>query len=130
MTPDGPAKDFVIPFALDEKVVQADQPLAYRPWGTRTIKLKVTTHTDMPKLWVRPQRVLPEEAALGIYKAYADDSRAFHITWGGGHEIGPCVKAKDVLSAFETCAPLKANDPSYLFFSLTHAGTELPPLRP
>jgi hypothetical protein len=81
----------------------------------------------MPKLWVRPQRVLPEETALGIYKAYADDSLAFHITWGGGHEIGPCVKTQDVLSAFETCAPLKAGDSSYLFFNLTHAGAQLPP---
>ncbi len=120
------AKDLIIPFALDEKNVQADQPLIYRPWGTRTVKLKVTARTDMPKLWIRPQRTLPEEAALGIYRAYADDSSAFHITWGGGHECGPCVKAKDVLSAFETPAPLKADDSSYLYFNLTHAGTYLP----
>ncbi len=127
MIPNNAASDLAIPFVLDENDVRADQPLIYRPWGTRTIKLKVTTHTDMPKLWVRPLRILPEEAALGIYKAYADDSRAFHITWGGGHERGPCVKAKDMLSAFETSAPLKANDSSYLFFDLTHAGTQLPP---
>ena len=66
-----------IPFVLDRQDVHADHPLIYRPWGTRTIKLKLTTHTDLPKLWVRPQGVLPEEAALGICKAYADDSRAF-----------------------------------------------------
>jgi hypothetical protein len=117
----------LIPFALDENFIQAVHPLIYRPWGTRTIKLKLTTRTDLPRLWARPQGVLPEEEALGIYKAYADDSRAFHITWGGGHERGPCVKSKDVLSAFETCAPLAANDSSYLFFNLTHAGTQLPP---
>ena len=116
----------LIPFALDEEFVQGDHPLIYRPWGTRTIKLKLTTHTDQPALWVRPQGVLPEETALGIHKAYADDSRAFHITWGGGHERGPCAKTKDVLSAFETCAPLAADDTSYLFFNLTHAGTTLP----
>jgi hypothetical protein len=123
---DSLAKDLVFPFVLDEGVVQADQPLIYRPWGTRTIKLKITADTDMPRLWVRPERVLPEEAALGICKAYADDSRAFHITWGGGHECGPCVQTKDVLSAFETCAPLMANDLSYLYFNLTHAGAQLP----
>ena len=116
----------LIPFALDEEFVQADHPLIYRPWGTRTIKLKLITRTDQPALWVRPQGVLPEETALGIHKAYADDSRAFHITWGGGHERGPCAKTKDVLSAFETCAPLAADDTSYLFFNLTHAGTTLP----
>jgi hypothetical protein len=127
MISDSTASDLAIPFLLDEPTVQAEQPLIYRPWGTRTIKLRITAHTDMPKLWVRPLRILPEEAALGIYKAYADDSRALHITWGGGHERGPCVKAKDMLSAFETSAPLKANDSSYLFFNLTHTGTQLPP---
>ena len=119
-------ESFFIPFALDEGAVCADRPLIYRPGGTRTIKLKTTTRTDMPPLWVRPQAVLPEEEALGIYRACADDSRAFHITWGGGHELGPCVKSKDLLSAFETCAPLNAGDSSYLFFSLTHAGAALP----
>ena len=123
---DSPVNNLIIPFALDEKTTQAEQPLIYRPWGTRTIKLKITAHTDMPKLWVRPQRVLPEEVALGIFKAYADNSQALHLTWGGGHEIGPCVKTKDVLSAFETCAPLRAKDTSYLFFNLTHTGSELP----
>ena len=127
MNATGATRDHVIPFPLDERIVQADRPLIYRPRGIRTIKLKVTARTDMPRLWVRPAGVLPEETALGIYKAYADDSRAFHITWGGGHERGPCVKAKDALSAFETCAPLQANDSSYLFFNLTHAGATLPP---
>jgi hypothetical protein len=119
-------ESYFIPFALDEGAVRADRPLIYRPWGTRTIKLKTTTRSDMPRLWVRPQTVLPEEAALGIYRAYADDSRAFQITWGGGHECGPCVKSKDLLSAFETSAPMNAGDSSYLFFSLTHAGALLP----
>lgn len=120
------ARELVIPFALDEKIGLAKERLIYRPWGTRTIKVKVSTHTDQPKLWLRPLNMLPEDAALGIYKAYADDNRAFTITWGGGHEIGPCVKTKDVLSAFETAAPLQAGDSSYLFFNLTHTGTDLP----
>ena len=127
MVSDSLVEDLVIPFAMDEGDVRADQPLIYRPWGTRTIKVKTTTKTDLPRLWVRPQAVLPVEAALGIYRAYADDSRSFHITWGGGHECGPCVKSTDLLSAFETCAPLKVGDSGHLFFSLTHAGEQLPP---
>jgi hypothetical protein len=119
-------ESFCIPFALDSGDIRADRPLIYRPWGTRTIKLRTTTGSDLPRLWVRPRTVLPEEADLGIYRAFADDSRVFHITWGGGHERGPCVKSKDLLSAFETAAPLKAGDSSYLFFSLTCAGSELP----
>jgi hypothetical protein len=114
-------------FPLDQRFVQADRPLVYRPWGTRTIKLKLTTRVDLPKLWIRPQAVLPEEAALGIYKAYADDCHALHVTWGGGHERGPCASVRDVLSAFETCAPLAAGETNYLFFNLTHAGETVPP---
>lgn len=121
-----PVSDFVIPFVLDEPASQAEQPLIYRPWGTRTIKLRVTAQTDMPPLWVRPHGVLPEDAALGIFKAYADDSRALHVTWGGGHELGPCVKTKDRLSAVETCSPFPAGDVSYLYFNLTHTGAHLP----
>lgn len=119
-------RDFVVPFALDEKTAHAVQPLIYRPWGTRTIKLRVTTRVELPSLWIRPQCVRPEEAALGICQAYADDSRALRITWGGGHERGPCARAHDVLSAFESPAPLPANHSSYLFFNLTHAGAQLP----
>jgi hypothetical protein len=37
------------------------------------------------------------------------------------------VKSKDTLSAFEACTPLLANETSYLYFNLTHAGAELPP---
>jgi len=116
----------IIPFALDQQYCHADLPFIYRPWGTRTLKLKITSQIDLPGLWVRPGRVSPEEMALGIYKAYADDSQAFHLTWGGGHEIGPCVKSKDVLGAFESCAPMKASETSYMYFNLTHAGSELP----
>jgi hypothetical protein len=120
------ADDLVIPFPLDRQFVQADSPLTYRPWGTRTIKLRATTARDLPKLRILPQAILPEDQALGIYKAYADDSRALHITWGGGHEDGPCVKSRDMLSAFETPAPFRANDSSHVFFNLTHAGAILP----
>lgn len=117
---------FTFPFVLDEKLTQADQPLIYRPWGTRMLKVKLRTNTAVPVLWVRPQNVLQEETALGIFKAYADDTRAIHLTWGGGHEIGPCVKTRDALSAFETGVPLKVDEKSYLYFNLTHAGAELP----
>jgi hypothetical protein len=116
----------IIPFAADNPVDSMDQPFVYRPWGTRTLKVKISSEIDLPKLWVRPQRVLQEEEALGIFKAYADDNLLFHLTWGGGHEIGPCVKTKDVMSAFESCAPFGAGDTSFLYFNLTHAGAELP----
>ena len=127
MIADRLTSDLVFPFPLDAKTIEAEQPLFYRPWGTRTIKLRVTADRDLPRLRILPQAITPEDRALGIFKAYADDSRALHITWGGGHVNGPCVKTRDMLSAFETPAPLRANDSSHLFFNLTHAGATLPP---
>ncbi len=117
---------FCIPFALDETISSPLQPYIYRPWGTRSLKIKTTTRVALPRLWVRPQQTLPEETALGIYKAYADESHSFHLTWGGGHELGPCVKSTDKLAAFESCAPLVAGDTSYLYFNITHTGLDLP----
>ena len=85
-------KGVIFPFPLDEKIVQIDQPLIYRPWGTRTLKIRATTNKDMPALWVRPHGVHPEDLELGIYKAYADDSEAFHITWGVGMSRGHVLR--------------------------------------
>jgi len=47
----------IIPFALDQQYCHADLPFIYRPWGTRTLKLKITSQIDLPGLWVRPGRV-------------------------------------------------------------------------
>jgi hypothetical protein len=116
----------IFSFPLDGENILIDQGLIYRPWGTRTLKLEISTHKTMPKLWIHPKGIVPEEKELGIFKGYADDSDSFHITWGGGHEPGPCVKTKDRLSAFETCAPLQENESSIVFFNITHAGSNLP----
>lgn len=120
------AKYAVIPFELDKRSEQPVQQLVYRPWGTRTLKLKLQSQVDLPALTIRPRRILPEEQAMGIYQAYADDQNAFRITWGGGHESGLNARSKDVLGAFESSAPLKANESSYIYFAVTHTGAQLP----
>jgi hypothetical protein len=120
------AKYAIIPFNLDGQGRQPVQRLVYRPWGTRTLKLKLHTGMDLPALILRPQRILPEEQALGIFQAYAEDHDAFRITWGGGHENGLNAKSKDVLGAFESSAPLIANDSSFIYFTVIHTGAQLP----
>ncbi len=126
MATDKVTSQSIFSFPLDGENSQMDQVLIYRPWGTRTLKLEVSTQKMMPKLWIRPKGMIPEEKELGIFKGYADDNNSFHITWGGGHEPGPCAKTKDFLSAFETCAPLEENESSIVFFNITHAGSDLP----
>ncbi len=101
--------------------------LTYRPWGTRTLKLWVTTDTAIETaLRIRPSRIHQKTGDKGLIRAYADDSDAFIISWGGGHEPGPCLKSKDVLKAFESCTGLAAGDASVIFFNVTHAGPDVP----
>lgn len=114
----------VISFPLDRAPETA--VLVYRPWGTRTLKLSVSTGSVTPALRIRPSTIHPEDTANRIYRAYADDSDAFIISWGGGHEPGPCLKSKDVLYAFERCTEMEAGDSSMIFFNVTHVGPDVP----
>jgi len=113
-----------IDFPLDQLPEKARQ--VYRPWGTRTLKVRVATDTKRPALRLRPKKINPGEVARGIFRGYADDSEAFVVSWGGGHEPGPCIQSKDFLKAFEQCAPLEAGASNMIFLNLTHIGPELP----
>ncbi|MEJ2747044.1 MAG: hypothetical protein P8183_03885, partial [Anaerolineae bacterium] len=75
--------DETISFPLDQKPGTA--VLVYRPWGTRTLKVAVSTGSATPALRIRPSTIHPDDTANKIYRAYADDSEAFIISWGGGH---------------------------------------------
>jgi hypothetical protein len=114
----------IISFTLDRTPDTARQ--VYRPWGTRTVKVRVSTSAEVPALRIRPKDMRAEEAAKGIFRGYADDSDAFIISWGGGHEAGPCIQSEDFLSAFERCAPMDAGASNMIFFNLTHVGPDLP----
>ena len=113
-----------ISFPLDE--VPETAVLVYRPWGTRTLKLSVSTSSVTPALRIRPSTIHPDDTANKIYRAYADDSDAFIISWGGGHEPGPCLKSKDVLHAFEQCTEMEPGDSSMIFFNISHVGPDVP----
>ncbi|MCB9423065.1 MAG: hypothetical protein H6667_24915 [Ardenticatenaceae bacterium] len=114
----------VISFPLDRAPGTAK--LVYRPWGTRTLKLSVSTGSVTPALRIRPSTIHPDDDANNIFRAYADDSDAFIISWGGGHEPGPCLKSKDVLHAFEQCTEMQPGDSSMIFFNVRHVGPDLP----
>ncbi len=112
-------------FPLDQTPTAVS--MAYRPWSTQSLKLQVTTNTPLnAALRLRSGRIRPEDAAQKIIRGFADDSDAFIVSWGGGHEPGPCVIAEDFLAAFEKCVPLKPGQTSTIFFNLSHVGPDLP----
>ncbi|MCP4424747.1 MAG: hypothetical protein GY803_09660 [Chloroflexi bacterium] len=113
-----------ISFPLDQNLDAAT--LTYRPWGTRSLKLVVSASSPTPALRIRPSAIRQSEVQSGIFRAYADDSDAFVVSWGGGHEPGPCLKSKDVLKAFETCTEMEPGDKSVIFFNVTHTGPDIP----
>lgn len=113
-----------IDFVLDGKSEPAT--VTYRPWGVRALKLRVTSGQETAVLRIRPRGIQQADLDLGIFRAQADDSSAFIISWGGGHEPGPCLKATDFLLAFERCAPLEPEDVSLIYFNLDHVGPDLP----
>jgi hypothetical protein len=113
-----------IPFQLDQTTSNA--MMAYRPWGTSTLKVQVSTESVMLPLRIRPKNVRTEEASAGLLRAFADEGSNFIISWGGGNEPGPCSKAEDFMMAFEKCVDLNPGDSSVIFFNVRHVGPEVP----
>jgi hypothetical protein len=105
---------------------QLDQPqnngrLTYRPFGITTLKLKITSQTkDQPALRLRVRRQTTADLNHGTFRGYPDDTDALMVSWGGGHEPGPCVKPKDFLHFREDPVPLPQGEESYIYFNLTH----------
>jgi hypothetical protein len=118
--------DTKVTFALDGGNPTAAARLQYRPWGTRTLKVVVSTASTLPALRLRPRRILAADRTAGVIRGFAEGSEALVVSWGGGHEPGPCVQAEDFLKAFEKCAPLAPGATSTIFFNVSHVGPELP----
>ncbi|MCI0578312.1 MAG: hypothetical protein L0332_22450 [Chloroflexi bacterium] len=113
---------------LDQGVGQPGASLVYRPWSTRTLKVKVSTTPDkenLPPLRLRTRR-MADAQATGMTCGYADEGEAFLVSWGGGHEEGPCLKADDQGGHAEECVSLKAGVPSTIYLNVKHQGDELP----
>lgn len=96
------------------------QRMVYRPWGTRSLKVLVTTQ-EAENLRIRPSGINPDEQKNGLFRAVVGDG-AFEISWGGGHEEGPCLKGEDFMMAFEKCTVMEPHEDSLLYFNVRHTG--------
>lgn len=109
----------VIDFQLDR--LKNSGQLAYRPFGVSTIKLKVSSESkDQPALRLRVKNKTAADVTEGTFRGFPKDSQALMVSWGGGHEPGPCVKPKDFLHFKEEPAPLPMGEKSYIYLNLTH----------
>lgn len=114
-----------ITFVLQRDAAPAEGQLDYHPWGTRTLKVKVSAAEVTPNLRLRPKRL--SDIGEEQFYALADDSDDFIVSWGGGHEKGPCVQAQDVVF-FEKCVPMAPEDGFKMaFFNIRHVGPGDPP---
>jgi hypothetical protein len=115
-----------IDFQLDRS--QNTGEFTYRPFGVASIKIRISSDTkEQPALRLRVRRQSAVDLAEGTFRGYPDNTEALMISWGGGHEPGPCVKPKDFLHFREDPAPLPKGEKSYIYFNLTHIkADELP----
>ena len=93
----------------------------YLPFGTRVLKIRVVNTagpTDVP-LVLRPANMPSPDQNAGRFAGHADDCPDIWITWGGGHELGPCAHGSDI-GWQETCAPLERGSSSYAYLHVTH----------
>ena len=108
-----------IDFQLDRP--ENSDELTYRPHGVCTIKLKISSATkDQPALRLRVKDILSDDIAGGTFRGFPENNDALMVSWGGGHEPGPCVKPKDFLHFKEDPVELLKGETSYIYFNLTH----------
>jgi hypothetical protein len=92
---------------VDDAGAAVDE-LDYLPWGTRSLKLKVSGD------YRNTMHLLPLPPIQGEerieYSTNVAGSGAIHVSWGGGWERGVQIKK------------LRADEPVYAFFNLTHQG--------
>lgn len=113
----------VIDFQLDRPHNSGE--VTYRPFGVGTIKLKISSESrNQPALRLQVRRKSAVDLTEETFRGYPDDSEALMVSWGGGHEPGPCVKPKDFLKFREDPAPLPAGERSYIYFNITHVKVE------
>ncbi len=100
----------------------------YRPWGTRSLKIRITTAKDQTPLRLRWANTGQKD---GLACAFAGPNGEFTISWGGGHDADVPVRTKDKWGAFEEIEPVLADaEPNYVYFNVTHSGDSLPESAP
>jgi hypothetical protein len=106
----------------------------YLPYGTRTLKIKVTNPEGNHERLVMRSESLPQGFGETHFFSHEEKTTDFRVTWGGGHKWGSCVLGKDKTKKigpyeleipFEECVSLaseQAVPESYVYLNVTHTG--------
>lgn len=105
----------------------------YLPFGTTTLRIKVTNQTGEPlKLWLRPERTPPTYPERHLH-GFGDDDDDLWIHWAGGEETGAAVKTEEkkplrdrTVKVWEVIPMAVAPGESQpVFINVTHVGGEV-----
>ncbi len=120
-TIDFPLSDNPAPAAVD-----------FLPWGTRTLRVKVTNPNRIDQVLVLRSQHLPPGFGVDRFYSHEESGTDFRLSWGGGHEQGACLLGKDSgpLGKIEACASLIDPPPDrpqdaptgFVYLNLTHVG--------
>jgi hypothetical protein len=118
----------IINFPLSDRLAPAS--IDFLPYGTRTLKVKVTNPARINQTLVLRSENLPPGFGVDKFYSHEEGGTDFRLSWGGGHEQGACLLGKDSgpLGKIEACAPLvdpppdRPQDPptSFVYLNLTH----------
>jgi hypothetical protein len=96
----------------------------YRPWGTRSLKIRISTTQDKGPLRLRWANANRQDNLACVF---VGPNNAFTISWGGGHDADVPVRTQDKMGMFEDIEPVLAvADPNFVYFNVTHDGETLP----
>ncbi len=95
---------------INDNLPVSTDSLEYLPWGTRSLKLKVSGDYS-GKCYLRPRQFILNESPVA---GYADGSPGgdIRVSWGGGWEEGFQIEDK------------KKGEDVYIYFNITHRGTQ------
>lgn len=117
-------RDAAITFNIDPSCAD-EATVDYLPFGTRVLKIKVVNTagpTGVP-LVLRPANMPAHHGQAGQFVGHADGRNDLWVSWGGGHEAGPCVYGRDI-GWHEVCAPLARGASNYVYLHVTHRPEE------
>lgn len=118
-----PTDYYVVDFPLKSDL----EPLtiAYLPFGTRTLKIKVTNPDRIPGRLILRSEHLPAEFGTRRFYTHEQGSTHFRLSWGGGREKGACIVGRDITVQgkkvpIQECRELLDGSASFVYLNLTH----------